>query len=215
MIYLAASVAWSDSSQMAKRKEKKIEKEKEEQRVGDGLRKQAGKNYECGPERHIKSTFITLYNVQYEVGGASGRGGVWEWWLVEAVKTKLFSNALCDLFALCPPDRKEAKPRPTAHTHTHTTQTHLETHTHMLMEGDSSRTLAKPRQMLWPFRMTKLVFGQRRLPTQIVWSLIGNSQCSCPAARTAMLCSQAANCKGRAHSSLHLSACISLSLSLG
>lgn len=29
MIYLAASVAWSDSSQMAKRKEKKMEKEKE------------------------------------------------------------------------------------------------------------------------------------------------------------------------------------------
>lgn len=115
MIYLAASVARSDSSQMAKRKEKKIGKEKEEQRVGGGLRKQAGKNYECGPERHIKSTFITLYNVQYEVGGARG---AWEWWLVEAVKTKLFSNALCDLFALCPPDRKEAKPRPIAHTHT-------------------------------------------------------------------------------------------------
>lgn len=75
MIYLAASVARSDSSQMAKRKEKKIEKEKEEQRVGGGLRKQAGKNYECGSERHIKSTFITLYNVQYEVGGA--KGGVW------------------------------------------------------------------------------------------------------------------------------------------
>lgn len=53
------------------------------------------------------------------------RRGAWEWWLVEAVKTKLFSNALCDLFALCPPDRKEAKPRPTAHT-----QTHLGTHTH-------------------------------------------------------------------------------------
>lgn len=98
------------------------------------------------------------------------------------------------------------------HTHTHHTDTPRDTHTHMLIEGDSSRTLAKPRQMLWPFRMTKLVFGQRRLPTQIVWSLIGNSQCSCPAARTAMLCGQAANCKGRAHSSLHLSACLSLPL---
>lgn len=79
MIYLAASVARSDSSQMAKRKQRKVEKDEEEerqkQRVGGGLRKQAGKNYECGPERHIKSTFITLYNVQYEVGGARrGRG---------------------------------------------------------------------------------------------------------------------------------------------
>lgn len=62
MIYLAASVAWSDSSQMAKRKERKMQKEDEE-------RQREGRNNELGAA-YVNRQVKTMSAAQSDISKA-------------------------------------------------------------------------------------------------------------------------------------------------
>lgn len=61
MIYLAASVAWSDSSQMAKKKESKMEKEERE--------KEEGRNNELGAA-YVNRQVKTMSAAQSDISKA-------------------------------------------------------------------------------------------------------------------------------------------------